>query len=123
MKLDFEIIDNLPFVRLKICYKGKEKTLQKVLVDTGSSTCILKGEAVRKIGIKPEPEDTLGLIKGVGGSEYVFIKKLDYLSVGPLRLKNFTVDIGEMDYGFMIHGIIGMDFLLKTGAVIDLSSL
>jgi predicted aspartyl protease len=109
-------------VQLKVSYKGKIATLNYVIVDTGSGSCILKNEAIQELGIKPEPEDSLGLVKGVGGSEYVFIKRLDYLSVGNLRLDNFTVDIGEMDYGFRIQGIIGMDFLLETGAVIDLSS-
>jgi predicted aspartyl protease len=122
VKLDLEIIDNLPFVQLKVSYKGKIATLNYVIVDTGSGSCILKNEAIQELGIKPKPEDSLGLVKGVGGSEYVFIKRLDYLSVGNLRLDNFTVDIGEMDYGFRIQGIIGMDFLLETGAVIDLSS-
>jgi len=28
-----------------------------------------------------------------------------------------------MDYGFEINGILGMDFLMKAGAVIDLQDL
>ena len=31
--------------------------------------------------------------------------------------------LGEMDYGFQIGGIIGMDFLRASGAVIDLGRL
>jgi hypothetical protein len=28
-----------------------------------------------------------------------------------------------MDYGFEINGVLGMDFLVRTGAVIDLQEL
>jgi len=36
---------------------------------------------------------------------------------------NFAIEVGAMDYGFAIDGIIGTDFLLQVGAVIDLSRL
>jgi hypothetical protein len=45
------------------------------------------------------------------------------LAVGDHGLDNFDVEIGEMDYGFEIGGIVGMDFLRTTRAIIDLRSL
>ena len=33
---------------------------------------------------------------------------------------NFQVDIGGMDYGFDINGILGTDFLIQSGAILDL---
>lgn len=36
---------------------------------------------------------------------------------------DFQVEIGWMDYGFSLQGIVGLDFLLKTRAVIDLADL
>jgi hypothetical protein len=38
-------------------------------------------------------------------------------------LKDFNVEVGSMDYGFEINGILGMDFLLATGIKIDLKNL
>ena len=35
----------------------------------------------------------------------------------------FMVDVGAMDYGFEIDGIVGMDFLLAVGAIVDLATL
>ena len=55
MTFKLQIKDNLPFVQMKVQYKDKEKMLKNVLVDTGSTSSILKGELVREIGIKPEP--------------------------------------------------------------------
>jgi len=53
----------------------------------------------------------------------VFEKQLDYLQIGSQRIEQFAVEIGAMDYGFSIHGILGMDFLLQAGAVLDLNEM
>jgi predicted aspartyl protease len=123
MKYPINIIDNLPFTKLDINYKGEKLELQNVLIDTGSSKSILKDKLVKKIGIKPEPDDILGSIRGVGGSEFVYIKQIDLVAIGDIHVKNFKIDIGEMDYGFEIDGIIGMDFLITTNSIIDLKNL
>ena len=39
----------------------------------------MKGELVKEIGIKPEPEDHLSSVRGIGGSEFVYIKQVDLL--------------------------------------------
>jgi hypothetical protein len=33
------------------------------------------------------------------------------------------VEIGGVDYGFAINGILGMDFLRATGAIVNLNDL
>lgn len=117
------IENNLPFIELKVFYSGEELLLKNVLVDTGSAGTILKLDLVEQIGIKSEPDDIIGSVLGVGGSEFVYIKMVDALELGGLRVENFKVDIGEMNYGFQIDGIIGMNFLLKIKSIIDLHAL
>ena len=39
------------------------------------------------------------------------------------ELKNFEIEIGAMDYGFVIDGIVGINFLHQVGACIDLARL
>jgi hypothetical protein len=34
-----------------------------------------------------------------------------------------VLEVGAMDYGINLDGILGMDFLLHVGAVIDLAAL
>jgi hypothetical protein len=53
----------------------------------------------------------------------VFSRRIDYLAVGDRALNGFEVEIGGMDYGFEIKGILGMDFLTRAGAVLDLREL
>lgn len=115
--------DNLPFVSITVIHQGKKIKIPNVLVDTGSGGTILSADALSNIGIVPEPEDTLHTIFGVGGSEVVFTRKIDELRVGTFLAKRFEIEIGGMDYGFDIQGILGMDFLVSAGAIIDLEEL
>jgi predicted aspartyl protease len=118
-----QLRDNLLFTSIVCAYQNKMLTVNHVLIDTGSASTILAMDAVEEIGVMPEPDDTLHIIRGVGGSELVFVKQLDYLQLNHQKLFNFKVEIGEMDYGFNINGILGMDFLLESKAILDLNKL
>lgn len=75
------------------------------------------------IGVQYEPDDMVHRIRGVGGAEFVFTKQMDNIQVGDLNVDHFEVEIGAMDYGYEINGIVGVDFLRQVGAVIDLANL
>lgn len=53
----------------------------------------------------------------------MFARKVDRVCVGNAQLQEFEIEVGAMDYGFAIRGILGMDFLTATGAVLDLGAL
>jgi len=114
---------NLPFLTVTIEYEGANLNIQNVLVDTGSASTIFAADVVATIGIVPELTDMLQTIQGVGGMEVVFMRSVDGLQVEAHRLLNFDIEIGGMDYGFEINGILGMDFLMQTGAVINLRDM
>jgi len=38
-------------------------------------------------------------------------------------LRNNSIEVGGMDYGFEMHGILGMDFLTQAGAMINLREM
>ena len=117
------LIDNLPFSTITITYKGVTATIDKILVDTGSATTILAVDVVASLDIIPEPGDTLHLIRGVGGTEVVFRRRLDSLKLGEHGINDIEVEIGGMDYGFTINGILGMDFMMHVGAIINLKTM
>lgn len=48
---------------------------------------------------------------------------MERLSLGALQANDFVIEIGAMNYGLDLDGILGMDFLLHVGAVIDLAAL
>lgn len=115
--------DNLPFVAVTLVHRGKKVEIPHVLIDTGSGGTLFSADAVKEIGITPQGEDALRYIHGVGGSEVVFMRKIDAIEVENFSYRDFEIEVGGMDYGFDIRGILGMDFLLAAGAQIDLKQL
>ena len=114
---------NLPFAPVTVAYQGASLTLPEVLIDTGSARTILSVDVVAHIQITPALDDILYTIRGVGGSEAVFSRKVDHLQIGSQRLENFEIEVGGMDYGFDIQGILGMDFLKQAGAILNLAEM
>jgi len=112
--------DELPFTTVKISYDGASIKINNVLVDTGSASTIFAADIMATVNIIPEPDDKLFAIRGVGGSETVFSREIDFVQIGERRLDQFEIEIGGMDYGFEINGILGMDFLVSVGAIINL---
>ena len=120
--MQLQLRDGLPFTTVTICYLGNEIEIENVLVDTGSASTIFSADEVAKISIAPEPGDILYAIRGVGGSETVFNRLIDEIRVGDRGIEGFDIEVGGMDYGFPINGILGMDFLARLGAIIDLGN-
>ncbi len=121
VKLDLKY--GLPFCKVTLVHNGKSIVLDNILLDTGSGGTILKMNKVDEIGITIEDDDIIESISGVGGSEFVYKKNIDCINVGDLEIKGFTIEVGVMDYGFEINGIIGMDLFKEIGAIIDLDSM
>lgn len=121
MKLRLE--RGLLFTTVVIENNHQELMLESVLVDTGSAGTIFQTEQLQRIGIMYDLEDEMHRIRGVGGTEFVFSKQLERIRVGDLLMTDFQIEVGWMDYGFDIQGILGLDFLLATRAVIDLGTL
>lgn len=120
---DIKIQQGLPFVRAQLIAQGKSLTVENVILDTGSAHCIFRTDDLEQLGIQHEPSDTIRTMFGVGGVEYVIEKEISALRVGDLSVSPFTIQIGAVNYGMDINGILGLDFLLATKAQIDLDQL
>jgi len=118
-----QVREGLPYVTVTLQYRGQLLDLANVPIDTGSAGTLFAADQVLAVGLQYEANDLVQRIRGVGGAEFVFLKRLDHLSVGELQVSDFDIEIGAVDYGFAIDGIIGTDFLLQVGALIDLSRL
>ena len=44
---------------------------------------------------------------------------VDALTVGELHVANFVIQAGNTDYGYEFDAILGFDFLLEVGAIVD----
>ncbi len=113
----------LAFVTATLTYRGTTVEVPHVLVGTGAASTVLNAVLAADAGIFLAADDRLRRLRGVGGHEHVFLRPVDRLAVGECGLDNFDVEIGEMDYGFEIGGILGMDFLRAARAIVDLGNL
>jgi len=114
--------DSLPFITVELKYHDVVLVIPNILVDTGSGSTIFSSDALLSLGITPELDDMLYTIRGIGGTEVVYVRNIDYLQVGHCQVEKCDIEVGGMDYGFEINGILGMDFLLATGAIINLNT-
>ncbi len=121
MKLRLE--GRLPFTSATLRFAGRELILDEVLVDTGSAGSVFSADVVAPLGIEPEGSDRIRRILGVGGSEFVYSKRVEELALGEMSIKDFEIQVGAMRYGFPLEGIVGMDFLVATRAILDLDAL
>lgn len=120
MQLIYE--DGLLLSTIEICYKGKSKLLSRVAIDSGASHSFINIDSVQEIGIYFENGDSLVRHYGIGGVEYSFMKKLDYVKIGEKTFPNVHIDFGTLQ-GFNIQGLIGLDILKSGEFVLDLKHL
>lgn len=114
---------NLPFTTVTIEYRSQSIEVSDVLVDTGSATTVLSVDVLEDIGIFPSPDDIIRRLRGIGGTESVFTRRIDILRLGSATVSNFEIEVGGMDYGFEINGVLGMNVLRPTGAVLNLRKM
>ena len=121
--MKIRIQGGLPYVTVSLVYRGQKITLQRVLLDTGSVGTVFSADKLLTVDLRLEHDDIVHRIRGVGGSEFVFTKRVDRLSLGELQVSDFEIEVGAMDYSLELDGILGMDFLLQVGTNIDLDRL
>src|SRR5579872_5628749 len=97
--------DNLPFLTVSVSHKGHTIDVADVLVDTGSASTVFSADALDPLGISPEPTDLLRGLRGIGGRELVFTRRVDRVAIGAHGVDGFTVEVAGMNYGFAINGI------------------
>ncbi|MDT8862119.1 retroviral-like aspartic protease family protein [Alkalihalobacillus sp. MEB130] len=117
------IEDGLLLTDMELTFNGQLLYLQRVLVDTGSGSTVVSTDLAESIGIVAEENDMIYRISGVGGSEFVYSKAVDSVKIGDMQTADFTLEIGAMNYGFDLDGIIGLDLLQQLKAVINIDEL
>jgi len=118
--MELIIKNDLPFVTIQIKLGVDYLEIPNVLIDTGSAKSILSADILEPIGISPGRNDRLKRVRGIGGTEIVYEKQIDLITIAQCKIPKFPIQIGAMNYGFNINGILGMDFLKRSRATIDI---
>lgn len=119
MKIQME--DGLPIVSVSLRYKGRVLILDNMLLDTGCSNTIFDTDEVEEVGLKIDRKNGKPRrMYGVGGeSELCYEQTVTGLEIDNFLLDSFQLQLGitKETYGF--NGILGVDFMIKSGLVID----
>lgn len=114
----------LLYTSIELKYQEKSIIIKDVIVDTGASHTIIATEFLEKMEIPFMDNDELVKATGYGGTVcYSIRKKIDKISCGSLTINDFKLDFGVVDPTYRVNGLIGLDFLIGVGSIIDLVDL
>lgn len=121
MKLRYE--EGLIFVDIEIEYNGKTMEIKDIVLDTGASRTIIDTDLASRVGINASTALKITTMYGIGGVQYAFRHKIDKIKIDGNELQDISIDVGMVDEEGEINGLLGLDVLLKLGAVVDLDNL
>jgi hypothetical protein len=122
--MNIQMRNGLLFTSIKLTYKGLSKVIENIVIDTGAAETIISPDIVEEIGIIAESKDTVSSFYGVGGSLHNFFsKRVDKIDIENIAVKDAKLDFGVIDPSGEINGLLGLDILVSTGAIIDLKRL
>ncbi|WP_416150575.1 retropepsin-like aspartic protease [Salipaludibacillus sp. HK11] len=93
------------YTEMRLKFQGKIHTTEDMMIDTSSSETVISHHVAEILGIDPKSEERVHL--------------MDEISVGPLKVSDFDLVVKDIEE----DGLIGIDFLMKVGAKINLDSL
>ena len=92
-----------------------------MVVDTGAAITLLDREALESAGIVLGDPIQRHRMVGTGGPEYATSYLVDRLRVeDEIQVLRFAPHVGPAHFGWDLGGLLGLDFLRLTGAIIDL---
>ncbi len=120
--MNIELRDGLLFTSVEIEFMGQSKIIDNIVIDTGASHSLFSQDAVDEIGIRVSVEDEIVVSYGIGGKEHAFIKNIDKIKIDTFTANNVALDFTSFPYED-INGLLGLDFLLEGGFIIDLKNI
>lgn len=120
MGIDIFYDGQLIYGSLKLTHKGKTKTINKLVIDTGAAKSLISIDAVEDINIYFDNEDFITTVYGIGGPDNSFEKTLDKVEFGARVFKDYKIDFGSFYDEYGINGLIGLDILKDAEVLIDL---
>jgi predicted aspartyl protease len=67
---------DLVFVTATLTYSGTSIEIPEVLVDTGAASTVINADLAAEAQIYVRPNDRLRRLRGVGGHEHVFMRRV-----------------------------------------------
>lgn len=107
--MKIQLIDGLLFVKVTVTSRGKSRTIDHLVLDTGASHSVISMNLVDDIGIYGDIDDEIVVMHGIGGVERSIRKKIDSVEIGTFKLSEVKLDFANFDDHFGINGLLGAD--------------
>lgn len=116
--------EGLLYTSISIVHDGKKVIVDDVIVDTGAFHTVIAPEFLDELDVGFSEDDRLVKASGYGGTVcYSVRKSIDKIQCGDIVLENTRLDFGDIDPSERVNGLLGLDFLMNAGVVIDLVDL
>jgi hypothetical protein len=123
MKIRIE--KGLPIATLELVYGSKIITFNNVLFDTGCAVSIFDTDLMAEIGLSLDfVEGIPTKMYGVGGYGEICNQQLvNGLSIDGQLLDSYELQLGMVSEMYGFDGLLGFDYMIKTGLSIEFSTL
>ncbi|MBR8830030.1 MAG: hypothetical protein N5P05_003313 [Chroococcopsis gigantea SAG 12.99] len=111
---------NLLWLRVAVGSSSSNPLLLRLLVDTGSSYTVLPTKILERLGCNLEFALKTTTIVAAGGAIKVPIVAVPWFSCLGVEKSDFPVVAFNLPEGTLVNGLLDMDFLCYTGAIIDI---
>ena len=102
---------------------GEDGTrILRLLIDTGSSYTILPFDLLEAIGSNPSLAKDKVRIHTASGLIVAPVVKVDWFNSLGKKISDFHIVAYTLPFATLIDGLLGMDFLKRIGAVIDIAN-
>jgi predicted aspartyl protease len=121
MRLEFR--GGLLFTSIAVAFLGKTIIIDNIVIDTGAAESIINPDAVESIGINVRNSESISSFYGAGGDlHHFFSRRVDFIEIDDVRINDIKLDFGVVDLTGEVNGLLGLDFLIKLEAIIDLKN-
>ncbi len=110
---------DLLWLRIVVGRKGENPLFLRLLVDTGSSYTVLPARILKRIGCNLDAPIKTTTIVAAGGAIRVPIVAVPWLNCLGIEKENFPVVALNLPGTALVNGLLGMDFLKESQAIID----
>ena len=90
-----------------------------LVIDTGAARTLVNIDDVESVGVVASRGGHLAGARGIGGRDVAFTFTLDRVALDKATIDHFEVHVGSFRYGNDICGLLGMDFLGASRAVLS----
>lgn len=119
-------VDNgLPLATAELVFQGRKIILDNVLIDIGCAVTIFDTDVMAEIGVTIDFVNGIPTtMYGVGGKgEVCNQQKVSGLYIDGQLLNDFHLQLGMVQDMYGFDGLLGIDFMLETGILLDFKNL